>query len=317
MKGYVLLTVLSLLIVLTAPLSALPDKPAPPAAETPTENTADTKDTATFRVKNEKTGDVLTLSEEDFLVAVVSCEMAPSSPVEALKAQTVAAYTYYCKQRAASPDGIFSNVPETLFTVGTEKGMRERFGDQYDKWHTLLTETVRAVKGQKLLYNGEPITACYHAISAGLTERAADVWGGDYPYLQPVDSAGDLTAKGYETTVAVAPDKLTAALLTLESDFKADGDPAAWFQNADTTKSGFVKTVAVGNKTFTGGKLRTALGLRSACFTVQYKDGSFVFTVHGYGHNVGMSQTGAKYMANAGADYTEILAHYYPGTTLQ
>lgn len=317
MKGYVLLTVLSLLIVLTAPLSALPDKPAPSAAETPTENTADTKDTATFRVKNEKTGDVLTLSEEDFLVAVVSCEMAPSSPVEALKAQTVAAYTYYCKQRAASPDGIFSNVPETLFTVGTEKGMRERFGDQYNKWHTLLTETVRAVKGQKLLYNGEPITACYHAISAGLTERAADVWGGDYPYLQPVDSAGDLTAEGYETTVAVAPDKLTGALLTLENDFKADGDPAAWFQNADTTKSGFVKTVAVGNKTFTGGKLRTALGLRSACFTVQYKDGSFVFTVHGYGHNVGMSQTGAKYMANAGADYTEILAHYYPGTTLQ
>ncbi len=317
MKGYVLLTVLSLLIVLTAPLSALPDKPAPPADDTPQEPITDTKDETAFRVKNEATGEVLSFSEEDFLVGVVSCEMAPSSPVEALKAQTVAAYTYYCKQRAASPDGVFSNVPETLFTVGTDGGMRTRFGDQYDKWHTLLTETVQAVKGQKLLYNGEPITACYHAISAGLTEKAADVWGGDYPYLQPVDSSGDLMAEGYESTVTVTPDNLKAALLTLESDLVTDDDPATWFHDADTTKSGFVKTVAVGNKSFAGTKLRAALGLRSACFTVQYTDTGFLFTVHGYGHNVGMSQTGAKYMANAGADYKEILAHYYPGTSLQ
>ena len=50
MKGYVLLTVLSLLIVLTAPLSALPDKPAPPADDTPQEPIADTKDETVFRV---------------------------------------------------------------------------------------------------------------------------------------------------------------------------------------------------------------------------------------------------------------------------
>ena len=36
----------------------------------------------------------------------------------------------------------------------------------------------------------------------------------------------------------------------------------------------------------------------------------------GYGHGVGLSQYGAKYMAEQGASYPEILAHYYEGTTL-
>ena len=42
----------------------------------------------------------------------------------------------------------------------------------------------------------------------------------------------------------------------------------------------------------------------------------FVFTVAGFGHGVGMSQYGAKLLAEEGLDYTAILAHYYPGTSL-
>ena len=48
-----------------------------------------------------------------------------------------------------------------------------------------------------------------------------------------------------------------------------------------------------------------------------FHSGSFCFTTRGYGHGVGMSQWGAKAMAEQGADYAAILAHYYPGTTLQ
>ena len=44
--------------------------------------------------------------------------------------------------------------------------------------------------------------------------------------------------------------------------------------------------------------------------------GSFLFRVRGYGHGLGMSQYGADLMAEDGKDYAEILAHYYPGTTL-
>lgn len=327
MKGYLLLVLFSVAAALLIPLSALPfaaeDGTTPPTVA-PSDDTShptekaetDADDAACFKVKNSATGEVLTMTEEEFLIGIVSCEMAPSSPVEALKAQAVAAYTYYCRQRNAAEGGVFSNVPDVLFTTGTIAGMQERFGDQFDHWYGVLRDVVQAVAGQRVLYNGEPITACYHAISAGLTENATDVWGGDYPYLKPVDSSGDLTAEGYESTVSLTADELTAALKSADSAFQPGENPAVWFEGMETTDSGFVKKATVCGTDFTGTKLREALSLRSACFTVQYTEEKFLFTVHGYGHNVGMSQAGAKYMAAQGAGYREILLHYYPSTTI-
>ena len=62
--------------------------------------------------------------------------------------------------------------------------------------------------------------------------------------------------------------------------------------------------------------LRTLLGLRSAAFTVEYKNELFTFDVLGYGHGVGLSQAGAQYLAQHGKNYQEILLHYYPGAAL-
>ena len=45
--------------------------------------------------------------------------------------------------------------------------------------------------------------------------------------------------------------------------------------------------------------------------------GTFKFSVYGYGHGVGMSQMGAISMARSGSSYTDILKHYYPGTTIE
>jgi stage II sporulation protein D len=45
--------------------------------------------------------------------------------------------------------------------------------------------------------------------------------------------------------------------------------------------------------------------------------GNVIFTTLGYGHGVGMSQAGAQDMAKAGADYQDVLSHYYPGTVLE
>ncbi len=321
MKGYVILTVLSLLIVLLTPFCAFstaqPDAAAPSTDNTAAEDNTPAKTTAVFKIKNTQTGDIVEMDELSFVISIVSCEMGASSPAEALKAQAVAAYTYYYKQRVAAEDGIFSNVPDTFFTYGTEAGMRERWGNNYQKNYTAIQQAAEAVKGQLILYNNEPITACYHAISAGLTENASDVWGGDYPYLTPVDSVGDLTAEGYETTASFTPDELKALLQKADNSFSPSDDPAAWCGTPETTGSGFVKNLTICGTAFKGTALRTALSLRSACFTVRYSEEKFLFTVRGYGHNVGMSQMGAKYMANAGADYKEILTHYYPGTVVR
>ena len=73
--------------------------------------------------------------------------------------------------------------------------------------------------------------------------------------------------------------------------------------------------VSVG-QTVSGTTLRRALGLRSTCFTVRYESGAFCFTTKGYGHGVGLSQWGAKALAEQGQNFADILAHYYPGTSL-
>ena len=92
--------------------------------------------------------------------------------------------------------------------------------------------------------------------------------------------------------------------------------PESWFGPAELTAAGYAKALPVCGQTVSGTALRWVLGLRSTCFTVQYQSGNFSFTTRGYGHGVGLSQWGAKAMAEQGAGYADILAHYYPGTQL-
>ena len=77
-----------------------------------------------------------------------------------------------------------------------------------------------------------------------------------------------------------------------------------------------MKQITIGGQPVDGDDVRSAFGLRSSNFTLACADSIFTFTVRGYGHGVGMSQTGAQFMAQQGSDYQEILAWYYPNTTL-
>ena len=79
--------------------------------------------------------------------------------------------------------------------------------------------------------------------------------------------------------------------------------------------AGYVAQMPVCRQVFTGTRLRSAFSLRSAVFTVAYDAGenAFVFTTHGYGHGVGLSQYGAKVMAEDGKTWQEILEWYFPG----
>ena len=72
----------------------------------------------------------------------------------------------------------------------------------------------------------------------------------------------------------------------------------------------------MGGVTVKGGSLRSALGLRSACFEWEVQDKALVFFVTGFGHGVGMSQYGANQMAKDGSDYQAILTHYYTGANV-
>ncbi len=96
-------------------------------------------------------------------------------------------------------------------------------------------------------------------------------------------------------------------------------DPAKLPQQLELlsrTDSGRVEELRLGARTATGRQLRQALGLNSTNFSLSFEDGGVRIQTLGYGHGVGMSQVGANAMAQEGADFAQILTHYYQGVSI-
>lgn len=330
MKGYGLLFLLAAMLALLLPLSALPPEQGTSPDGTGTTVTLPSSTTA---VTPPPTGEgvfrllcgqeVVSLTEREFLIRTLAFEMSPDYHTEALKAQAVAAYTYYARRRAqqaqqadAALQGADFVTPDEKFPADyTAEALRQRWGSAYDNYYKKLCDAVDSVTGCTLQYEGALIDACYFSISNGSTESAATVWGADIPYLQAVASPGDRLAPEYRTTLALSADQVRAALAA-EPSVTLPADPAAWFGTPVLSAAGTVDTLAVGGTSLRGTRLRQLLGLRSATFTVAYDKEQFTFTVCGYGHGVGMSQYGADYLARQGYTFEEILTYYYKGVTL-
>ena len=282
------------------------------------------KSESSFQILDTGTNQILTVDDRDFLRGAVAAEMSPQAEPEALKAQAVACYTYYGRLReiqGKSPDpslrgADFSADVQNGASYWTDELRKNRWGNHYDEYAQALSAAADAVFGQVLKSNGELIEATYYAISSGNTEASADVWGGDRPHLVSVASPADPLAGGYQTTVVLPQDDMKAKILAAAPGADLSGDASGWVGSVARTSAGSVKTILLGGKSVTGNDARTAFGLRSANFTVAYADGKFTFTVLGYGHDVGMSQTGAQYMAKQGDTYRQILAWYYPTTSI-
>lgn len=277
-----------------------------------------------FKILDASSGKVLEVDDRSFLYGAIASELSPSAPAEALKAQGVAAYTYYSRlreQQRLKPNSALNGADFSADTQNwqiyvSKEQMQSRWGTEFESNYKKLTQAADAVYGQVLKSGGELIDATYFAISAGQTEASVDIWGGQRTYLVSVASPGDVFAGGFQTTVALTADQFKAAALKAALKANLSGDPSTWVGEIKRTAAGSVTSMTVGGASITGNGARTAFGLRSANFTVSYANGSFLFLVKGYGHGVGMSQAGAEYMANQGSDYRQILAWYYPNTTL-
>lgn len=278
-----------------------------------------------FTVYDEASGKTLSLTAEEFLPGALACEMDLSAPEEALKAQAVAIYTLYTykKENEAPVHGAdFACNSEKWQIYTTPEQMEARWGEDFEAYCSQLQNVWTEVKGQKLLWQGKPICAAYCAISPGNTEAAEHIWSEDaqdcFPYLSAVSSPGDMLADGYMTTAAFTEEAFqTAAMAFFKEDPPDLSGPAEeWLKIVEQTPSGTVACAQLGGKQVTGVELRSAFSLRSACFTVDHQEGTFTFTVRGWGHGVGMSQAGAMFLAKRGETYAAILSHYYPGTEL-
>ena len=265
------------------------------------------------------TGDTVTeMDMQDYLVGVVAAEMPASFPHEALKAQAVAARTYamYCaaggKHAEADVCADFSCCQAWL----PDARLRENWGGDYEENLRVVLDAVAETEGEYLSYGGAPVFAAFHSSSAGATEDCGAIWSA-LPYLVSVESpegAGDVP--GYISSLRCAPLDFRDTVLSAYPQADFTGEPGNWLGEIQRDASGRVAACALGGVSVPGTELRKLFSLRSTAFTLEYTEGYFVFTVTGNGHGVGMSQYGAKVLAEDGTDYAQILAHYYPGTVL-
>lgn len=277
-----------------------------------------------FKIYDTSKDKVVSISISDFLYGAVAYELSPSFHEETLKAQAVATYTYFCREKESNRSNKDSSLKGADFKADLEKGqyylsenkLKERWGSNFEKNFKKIKDAVDNVIGQKIVYENEPILAAYHAISSGKTEYSRDVFGGDLNYLKAVPSPGDMFAPGYQTKNEVDIETFKNKLAASNSKIEFLEDPTSWLTDIQKTESGRIKNIKICNQDFSGDDIRNIFSLRSADFNISFEDNKFVFTVFGYGHGVGMSQYGAEYMAKQGASYKEILNWYYPGTEI-
>lgn len=301
----------------TSPPSQAPEEPPAQAVVAPAPT-----DMTHFAVYDRADGKTLELELEEYLRGAIAAEMPATFHQEALAAQGVAAhswavYSARMQRGAQTPDAALHGADFSVDTARCEGYVtRERFFERYGENARLfwpkVCEAAAYARERLLVWQGEAALAAYHSMSAGQTECSENVWQQSLPYLVAVQSEGDLLAPDFEVTETF--DQKTLRLL-LEQGFEGvvlGDDPACWMEPMAYSASGYVTQVRVGDQTVHGQQLRTALGLRSSCFDIRYRDGTFSVTTQGYGHGVGMSQYGADFMARQGANCEGILQHYYP-----
>ena len=262
-------------------------------------------------------GEIVPMALEDYLFGVLAAEMPASFPDEALKAQAVAARSY-AVSNAAGKHGAAAvcSDPACCQAWRSEEALRASWGDAYEAYAQKLRAAIEETRGQILCYEGAPVFAAFHSSSAGYTEDCGAIWNAR-PYLVSVPSPEtEADVPNFVSTVSCWPIDFRDTLLSAYPSADFSGAESGWIGEVSRDASGRVAKIVLGGETVSGTALRQLFSLRSTAFSLVYEDGLFVFTVTGYGHGVGMSQYGAKVMAEQGASYREILAHYYSGADL-
>ena len=137
------------------------------------------------------------------------------------------------------------------------------------------------------------------------------------PYLQVVETAGEDGYTQYNSELELTNEEILQKLKEKYEDIQIDFNNEEDIKILEYTSSGRVKTIKFGNHEISGTEARSIFGLRSTNFELSKEAGKVKFTVTGYGHGVGMSQTGADSMAKSGSSAEEIINHFYVGVEIK
>ena len=243
---------------------------------------------------------------DTYVAGVVASEYG-FDDLEGSKAMAVAARTYALQQSTAA-HGDYDQDDH----VGSQvyRGL--------DKMTPVAREAASATRGEVLTHDGALIEAFYFASSGGRTASNEDVWDGPpRPYLRG-------KADPYDDASPHASWRATLDRRTLLKRLsKAYGFDVRGFTVEEKSADGRVHTVELlgpgtRSASMSGNDFRLfaneqtdGLGIRSTLFDAERSGGRYVFEGRGWGHGVGLSQYGARQMAQRGADYKEILSFYY------
>ena len=270
--------------------------------EKKTSTSFDYKKFNNIKLVHKKTGEIEELPLDEYLYGVVSAEMPANFELEALKAQAVVARTYTIYKLIHGSKHEEANICDEASCCQAWISKEDRLAkwneeERQANWEKIVF-AVEETKGKIITHNNEPINAFFHSNSGGTTEIPSNVWGGNkYPYLQVVSTAGEDAYSQYSSEASFTKDELLEKLKqyhqNVEIDFKNEDD----IRILENTESGRVKTIKFGNIEISGTEARTIFGLKSAMFTIDKTEEKINFKVIGYGHGVGMSQTGADSLA--------------------
>lgn len=239
---------------------------------------------------------------EDYVKSVVAAEVGINWDMEALKVQAVIARTYALYQMKGNSNRNYDLTSSVLHQVYKGSSIDPRIS--YAVMHT---------EGEILMYNGELIESFYHSTSGGRTENPEEVFGKSYPYMKSVGTSGEISP--FWIWERIIP------LEEIENALNISGIKSIVISSYTSTNR--VKTVMIshgsGEMTVKATDLRKLLGwsrLPSTQFTMTHDGSKIIFEGQGYGHGVGLCQWSALQMARNGINYKNILAYFYPGTSI-
>ncbi len=304
----------------------------------------------TFSVSGSSIQTVLSIYIETYLYGVVPYEMSNSFPVEALKAQAIAARTYAMRaKRSGGSYDVTDNTSSQSF-----KGYKSSYAN-----------AIEAVDGTRgvVLMSGSAYAQCYYTASnGGQTESTKNAWGSssvsyltvkDDPYdrenpnsivksyvipknpgKKALDTkleaalieaaAGQLKEKGLSTK---ASDVTIEKIIDVHPHTPKYDTPSRTYtrlrfvmqmtSESESTGNEVSTQVEVDLDTYAELQSMLNLSINSAdneIVSVEEEEDAFRFSFARFGHGIGMSQRGAQWMAREyGMTYEEILFFYYPG----
>jgi stage II sporulation protein D (peptidoglycan lytic transglycosylase) len=286
--------------------------PAPVAAPSTTLN---------VRLAN---GSIASLALEEYVLASILAEIAPggSDPDAAARVyevQAILARTYAIASLGRhARDGFDLCATTHCQLVDFDRAARSR-------WRPIAEVAIQATRGRVLRFESAPVLALFHADCGGYRSAAGDIWGGRaQPYLNggPDDLPDGSAHRSWQFRVDRA--RLREALARdARTNPGARIDRIDVFSRDSAGRAALVLVAGEREPIVRGEEFRMVMArafgvsaFPSSRFDVERDGDDFAFTGTGYGHGVGLCQRGAIARAAAGASPEDILAFYFPGTTL-